>query len=131
MHSVPLPVDRRSLLVGSASLMAAAAFPRNGRGGTAATVREFALVAAPGRVSLVGRPCPDTDVWSYNASVPGPEIRARQGERFRISVENQLSQATAVHWHGLRAKPQTSPLSPIARATGCSTVTFSIIRTAG
>jgi FtsP/CotA-like multicopper oxidase with cupredoxin domain len=34
--------------------------------------------------------------------VPGPEIRVRQGERLRIQVENQLTQATTVHWHGLR-----------------------------
>jgi FtsP/CotA-like multicopper oxidase with cupredoxin domain len=102
MHSIRLPVDRRSLLVGSASLMAAAAFPRDGRGGTVVPVREFALVAAPSHVLLVGPPYPDTDVWSYNASIPGSEIRVRQGERLRISVENQLSQATTVHWHGVR-----------------------------
>ncbi|MFH1344111.1 MAG: multicopper oxidase family protein [Pseudomonadota bacterium] len=59
-------------------------------------------MAAPGRFSLVGPPHPDTDVWCYNASVPGSEIRVRQGERLRILFENQLSQATTVHWHGVR-----------------------------
>ncbi len=103
MHSIRRPgIDRRSLLAGSASLVAAAAFPRSSRSGTA-PVREFALVAAPSRVSLVGPPYPDTDVWSYNAGIPGSEIRVRQGERLRILVENQLSQATTVHWHGVRA----------------------------
>jgi FtsP/CotA-like multicopper oxidase with cupredoxin domain len=64
--------------------------------------KEFTLTAAPGRVSLVGQPYPDTDVWSYNAEIPGPEIRVRQGERLRVRVENQLTQATTVHWHGVR-----------------------------
>jgi FtsP/CotA-like multicopper oxidase with cupredoxin domain len=41
-------------------------------------------------------------VWSYNGAVPGPEIRVRQGERLRITVENQLAEETTVHWHGLR-----------------------------
>lgn len=103
MLSIRLPdIDRRSLLIGSASLAAAAALSRGGQGGTVPPAREFTLTAAPGRVSLVGQPYPDTDVWSYNAGVPGPEIRVRQGERLRIRVENQLTQATTVHWHGVR-----------------------------
>src|SRR5260370_9541018 len=103
MHSIRRPgMERRSLLGSGASLLAAAAFPRGSRGSTAAPAREFTLVAAPGRLSLVGPPYPDTDVWSYNASVPGSEIRVRQGDRLRIQVENKLSQATTVHWHGVR-----------------------------
>ncbi len=103
MLSIRWPnIDRRSLLIGSASLAAAAAFPRGVRSGAAIPAKKFALTAAPGRVSLVGPPYPDTGVWSYNASVPGPEIRVRQGERLRIQVENQLTQATTVHWHGVR-----------------------------
>src|SRR5260370_13214330 len=95
-------IGRRSLLVGRASLAAGTAFPRDGYSGAVIPAKEFALTAAPGRVSLVGPPYPDTDVWSYNASVPGPEIRVRQGERLRVQVENQLTQATTVHWHGVR-----------------------------
>lgn len=103
MHSIRRPgIDRRSLLAGDTSLLAAAEFPRGSRGSTAAPAREFTLVAAPGRLSLVGPPYPDTDVWCYNASVPGSEIRVRQGDRLRILVENKLSQATTVHWHGVR-----------------------------
>jgi FtsP/CotA-like multicopper oxidase with cupredoxin domain len=34
--------------------------------------------------------------------VPGPEIRARQGERLRVAVENRLAEETTVHWHGVR-----------------------------
>src|SRR5712691_9930755 len=101
MHSIRRPgIDRRSLLAGS--LAAAAVFSRGSRGSPAAPVREFTLVAAAGRWPLVGPPYPDTDVWCYNASVPGSEIRARQGDRLRILVENELSQATTVHWHGVR-----------------------------
>lgn len=94
-------LDRRSLLAGGASLAAAVAFPRGSRSETT-PAKEFALVAGPGRASLVGSPYPDTDVWSYNASVPGSEIRVRQGDRLRIVVENKLAQETTVHWHGLR-----------------------------
>jgi FtsP/CotA-like multicopper oxidase with cupredoxin domain len=60
------------------------------------------LVARPGRAHLVGAPYPETAIWSYNGAVPGPEIRLRQGEHVQITVENQLTEETTVHWHGLR-----------------------------
>jgi FtsP/CotA-like multicopper oxidase with cupredoxin domain len=63
---------------------------------------ELALRAAPARANLVGAQWPATDVWAYNASIPGPEIRLRQGDRLRVRVENALEQETTVHWHGIR-----------------------------
>jgi FtsP/CotA-like multicopper oxidase with cupredoxin domain len=71
-------------------------------GASAAGAREFALRAAPGRARLVPEPYGETPVWSYNGTVPGPEIRVRQGERLRIAVENALAEETTVHWHGMR-----------------------------
>lgn len=41
------------------------------------------------------------EAWAYNEMVPGPEIRATEGERVRIHVTNNLPESTAVHWHGL------------------------------
>ncbi|MEQ8395939.1 multicopper oxidase family protein [Thalassobaculum sp.] len=91
---------RRRFLVGSAAVLAGAgaAFPSVGR----AEPREFRLRAGPARVRLVPAPYPDTTVWSFNGTVPGPEIRVRQGERVRVLVENALAEETTVHWHGLR-----------------------------
>lgn len=60
------------------------------------------LRAAPARVRLVPEPWGETDVWSYGGTVPGPVLRARQGERLSVTVENALSAPTTVHWHGLR-----------------------------
>lgn len=34
-----------------------------------------------------------------NGRIPGPEIRARQGD---IRLENGLDEGVLVHWHGLR-----------------------------
>ena len=59
------------------------------------------LRAAPGSKSL-GKDMPDTAVWSYDGSVPGPVLRARQGERMRLLFENALPQASTIHWHGIR-----------------------------
>src|SRR5262249_39280553 len=45
---------------------------------------------------------PQTSVWTFNSTVPGPEIRVRQGDRLRVTVENQLTEDTTVHHHGIR-----------------------------
>lgn len=68
----------------------------------AATTSSMHLVAKPGKIALVGGTTPLTGVWSYNDTVPGPEIRARQGERLTVTVKNYLAEETTVHWHGLR-----------------------------
>lgn len=60
------------------------------------------LKASPARVSLVGEGYPETSVWAFNGRVPGPVIRAVQGERLKIAVINELAEPTTVHWHGLR-----------------------------
>ncbi|TDQ12831.1 FtsP/CotA-like multicopper oxidase with cupredoxin domain [Phyllobacterium brassicacearum] len=65
-----------------------------------AVTREVSLRAAPGRVRLV--PPAETDAWSYNGIVPGPEIRLRQGDRLRVAVDNALAEETTIHWHGVR-----------------------------
>lgn len=41
-------------------------------------------------------------MWAYNGSVPGPEIRLRQGGTLRILVDNGLDESTTIHWHGIR-----------------------------
>jgi FtsP/CotA-like multicopper oxidase with cupredoxin domain len=51
---------------------------------------------------LTGDGHPDTAVWAYDGTVPGPELRIRQGERVRVVVRNKLGEDTTVHWHGIR-----------------------------
>lgn len=41
------------------------------------------------------------EAWAFNEQVPGPEIRAREGDRVRILVHNNLDESTAIHFHGL------------------------------
>ena len=39
--------------------------------------------------------------WTYNGTVPGPEIRVPYGQRVRVVVRNSLPEPTTVHWHGI------------------------------
>jgi FtsP/CotA-like multicopper oxidase with cupredoxin domain len=40
--------------------------------------------------------------WTYNGTVPGPELRVTEGDRVRVTLINRLPAATSIHWHGLR-----------------------------
>ena len=63
---------------------------------------ELSLRAAQGQVRLVPEPYNETDAWCYNDTVPGPEIRIRQGDRLRVAFANDLAEETTIHWHGVR-----------------------------
>ncbi|MDQ3669059.1 MAG: copper oxidase [Actinomycetota bacterium] len=62
-------------------------------------VWNFDLVATPVRWEIL----PDVRVtaWTYNGTVPGPELRIPYGQRVRIRVKNELPEPTTVHWHGI------------------------------
>lgn len=39
-------------------------------------------------------------VYTYNGSVPGAQIRVKQGDHVKIVFTNKLPEPTAIHWHG-------------------------------
>jgi len=43
-----------------------------------------------------------TGLLGFNGSVPGPELRVRQGEQLDVRLENGLRDGALVHWHGVR-----------------------------
>jgi FtsP/CotA-like multicopper oxidase with cupredoxin domain len=102
MSSVLLPaLTRRKLLTGTAGAGIATALGLH----TAKAdeqVQPLLLRAARGKVQLGLASDPGTGVWCYRGTVPGPELRIRQGESVRIAVENSLGEGTTVHWHGIR-----------------------------
>jgi FtsP/CotA-like multicopper oxidase with cupredoxin domain len=93
------PVSRRRFLLTAAAIGLASAVPE---AGYAAAPRTYRISAAHGTAHLAGAQYPKTSIWSYGGSVPGPEIRVRQGQSLRITVDNRLDEETTVHWHGLR-----------------------------
>ncbi|WP_408011674.1 multicopper oxidase family protein [Pseudalkalibacillus sp. A8] len=40
-------------------------------------------------------------VWTFNGSVPGSEIRVKEGEKLTINLKNELPEPVSIHWHGL------------------------------
>ena len=99
MSGFPQPATtRRAFLASATAGLALAPFG----GGRAAAAPDLRLRAAPASVRLVPEPYGETPVWCYGGSVPGPEIRVRQGDRVRVLLDNGLAEDTTIHWHGLR-----------------------------
>src|SRR5437764_7243305 len=93
-----MTISRRALLLGAG----AAAFAPPRRGVANSAITEFRLTAQPSVVNLTGSGNSDTEVWAYEGTVPGPELRLRQGDPVRVVVSNKLGEDTTVHWHGIR-----------------------------
>ena len=62
-------------------------------------VKIYDLTAAPQKWET--EPGKWVDAWCYNGQVPGPMIRVKEGDRVRINLTNNLTESTAIHFHGL------------------------------
>lgn len=64
------------------------------------TLREFTLVASDQLVKEVS-PGVSYNVWTFNGTVPGPTIRATEGDVVRINFVNNGSMPHSLHTHGI------------------------------
>ena len=94
-------INRRQLLK-NATFAAGAAITPRWLIASPSKYADYNLKAQTGQGYFLGAPYPQTSIWCYNQSLPGPEIRARQGQTLRIEVNNQLAQNTTLHCHGIR-----------------------------
>src|SRR5262245_50620724 len=101
MRICSMKLSRRALISGAGATGLAATLPLRRIFGEGA-VKEYRVVAKSAFVNLTGNGHLDTTVWAYDGTVPGPELRVRQGEPMRITVLNNLDEDTTVHWHGIR-----------------------------
>jgi manganese oxidase len=62
-------------------------------------LREFTLTASEFDWDLMFDA--PVKVWGYNGSIPGPELRVREGDTVRITLQNELPVPTTIHWHGV------------------------------
>jgi manganese oxidase len=63
------------------------------------TLREYTLVAQD--VELEVAPGIMFPAWTYNGSVPGPTLRATEGDRMRISFTNASDHPHTIHFHSV------------------------------
>jgi FtsP/CotA-like multicopper oxidase with cupredoxin domain len=67
------------------------------------TLREWTLVASEKEVELA--PGVRFRAWAYNGRIPGPTLRAKEGERLRIRFFNGGDHPHTIHFHGIHTAP--------------------------
>jgi len=65
------------------------------------TVREYTFTAANKEIEVA--PGIFFPSWTYNGRVPGPTIRATEGDRIRIEFVNATEHSHSIHFHGFHA----------------------------
>ena len=65
-----------------------------------ATLREFTLVADDRQVMEIS-PGVFYNVWTFNGTIPGPTLRATEGDLIRINFINNGSKPHSIHTHGI------------------------------
>ena len=88
-----MPLTRRALLASALFLPIPA---------RASAGEPTLLDLRPGELRLTPEPALPTDVWTINGQVPGPVLRAKQGDEVFVRLINNLSQPVALHWQGVR-----------------------------
>ncbi len=64
------------------------------------TLREFTIIAEDDKIMEVS-PGVFFNVWTFNGTVPGPTIRATEGDLVRINFMNNGSKSHTMHFHGI------------------------------
>ena len=62
-------------------------------------LREWELVATDKEIEVA--PGVKFAAWTYNGRIPGPTLRAREGERLRITFVNGSDHPHTIHFHGI------------------------------
>src|SRR5919107_1554403 len=64
------------------------------------TVREFTLVADDRQISEIS-PGVFYNIWAFNGTIPGPTLRATEGDLIRINFINNGTKPHSIHTHGI------------------------------
>jgi FtsP/CotA-like multicopper oxidase with cupredoxin domain len=62
-------------------------------------LREWEIVARDAEIEVA--PGVKFEAWTYNGRVPGPTLRAREGEKLRIHFVNASEHPHTMHFHGI------------------------------
>jgi uncharacterized cupredoxin-like copper-binding protein len=55
------------------------------------------------------------EAYTYNGTVPAPEIHAEVGDKVRVILKNELPTPTVIHWHGIRVPNAMDGVPPFTQ----------------
>ncbi len=113
-----LSISRRSLLQAGAGGLLVTSLSARAEAATdepaPASLREFTLTASEFDWALMDGVV--VRAWGYNGTMPGPELRVRQGDRVRVTLNNNLPTPTTIHWHGVNVPPEMDGVAGLSQA---------------
>jgi manganese oxidase len=74
------------------------------------TLREYRLDAVAKMIEIA--PGITFPAWTYNGRVPGPTLRATEGDRVRITFRNGNDHPHSIHFHGFHP-PEMDGITPV------------------
>ena len=87
------------------------------------TLREFTIIAEDDKIMEVSSGV-FYNVWTFNGTVPGPTIRATEGDMVRINFINNGSKSHTIHFHGIHPAEMDGVFEPVGPGGGQFTYEF-------
>jgi len=75
-------------------------------------LREYTIIAEDDKIMEVS-PGVFYNVWTFNGTVPGPTIRATEGDLLRIKFINNGSKEHTMHFHGIHPAEMDGVFEPV------------------
>ena len=79
---------------------------------TGQTIREYTIIAEDDKIQEIS-PGVFYNVWTFNGTVPGPTIRATEGDIVRINFINNGSKEHTIHFHGTHPAGMDGVFEPV------------------
>jgi FtsP/CotA-like multicopper oxidase with cupredoxin domain len=77
------------------------------------SLREFTLIASDQQTKEVS-PGVFYNVWTFNGTIPGPTIRATEGDLVRVTLINNGTKFHSIHFHGIHRSEMDGVFEGIA-----------------
>jgi len=87
------------------------------------TLHEFTIIAEDDKIMEVSLGV-FYNVWTFNGTVPGPTIRATEGDMVRINFINNGSKSHTMHFHGIHPAEMDGVFEPVGPGGGQFTYEF-------
>ena len=63
-------------------------------------IHEFDMVVDVTKIELL--PLEEHHFYTYNGTLPGPEIRVKEGDWVKVNLSNKTHDFHTIHWHGIQ-----------------------------
>jgi FtsP/CotA-like multicopper oxidase with cupredoxin domain len=108
-----LAIDPKTAVVDPMQYLKEFNYGRESKTANGTTVREYTLISSDQESKEVS-PGVFYNVWTFNGTIPGPTIRAIEGDVVRITLINNGSKFHSIHFHGMHPSEMDGVFEGIA-----------------